>query len=336
MRTQRAQPIAHVISVSIAVALLIGAQATAASAEEETAGDPADALASITQSSESPATDVLANVADVETNADSDSGAAISEQVGDVTVEVPVDPSRPISMSADNTSFEVSLPFASSADDAEAVVDGVVSFDNNNGSSTAPVVKSDGSVQITTVIDRADAPQRYDYGLTIPAGGSASLGSDGTVTILSSDGSFFAGVSAAWAVDAANVAVPTHYELNGATLTQIVDLSGESIAYPVVADPWIGIDLINRTYWTNSNKTLSVDPTWWGRYGAGVAARWAGWAEVQTKTPGTRENTSSMQDQFFCHFDFVRLRSPNKPTWNLDLGRPNVSYATMVAKQCNP
>lgn len=62
----------------------------------------------------------------------------------------------------------------------------------------------------------------------------------------------------------------------------------------------------------------------------------AGWNEVKAKTSGSREETPSMRDQMYCHIDVVRLRAPNKTSWNLDTWRPNVSYAKMLAEQCNP
>lgn len=43
--------------------------------------------------------------------------------------------------------------------------------------------------------------------------------------------------AAPWAFDANGTPVPTHYEVQGSTLVQVVDHTGAGIAYPVVADP---------------------------------------------------------------------------------------------------
>jgi hypothetical protein len=43
-------------------------------------------------------------------------------------------------------------------------------------------------------------------------------------------------IGAAWAVDANGEAVATHYEIDGTTLTQVVETNAQT-AYPVVADP---------------------------------------------------------------------------------------------------
>ncbi len=235
----------------------------------------------------------------------------------------------------DGHTISVGLPNASEAETAEAEAPGVVSYDNGDGSTTVPVVRDDASVQILTVIDGPEAPREYVYPFELPNGAELDLDSEsGFVSILSADGEFLGGVAPAWAKDASGADIATHYEVVGTTLTQVVEHS-EGVSYPVVADPWVGNDLIRRTVWTSSMAILQVYPTDFGRV-ASNAARWAGWAETQTKTPGTRENTTSMQDQFLCHFDLVRLRAPQKTSWNLDMGRPNVPYIIMTTNSCNP
>lgn len=48
----------------------------------------------------------------------------------------------------------------------------MVSYDNNNGSLTVPVVQKDGSVQVNTVIESPSAPTRYAYPVELPDGAS--------------------------------------------------------------------------------------------------------------------------------------------------------------------
>lgn len=53
-----------------------------------------------------------------------------------------------------------------------------------------------------------------------------------------SDGeNFLGGIDAPWAVDADGQPLPTHYEISGSTLTQVVDTTGAT--FPVVADPTV-------------------------------------------------------------------------------------------------
>jgi Protein of unknown function (DUF2599) len=324
----------------LAAGALILGLVVPANAEDEPSVDVGSALLDVTTDSSSPATDVLSDVAQVAT--DSSGDTAIDATVGGVDITVPTYPSNPVSLeSSTGNVISIELPFADAAANAAVVTEGVVAYDNNNASTTAPVVKDDGSLQVTTVIEDASAPSEYAYQLSIPAGATASLGEDGNVIILDAEGLFVGGVTPAWAKDANGVEVPTHYVLSESTLTQVVEHTGAEFAYPVVADPWLGLALVQRTAW--SGNTLQVYPTDWARISytnlfkvsAGWGARWAGWDEVVSKTPGNRENTASMRDQYYCHFDFVRFRAPNKTSWNLDVTRPYVDYATLVWRQCN-
>lgn len=43
-----------------------------------------------------------------------------------------------------------------------------------------------------------------------------------------------------------------------------------------------------------------------------------------------------MYDQFQCHWQWARLVSPNKPSWNLEPWRPAVGYDATVQALCNP
>ena len=59
---------------------------------------------------------------------------------------------------------------------------------------------------------------------------------DGSVSV-SNDNGFVGGIEAPWAIDAAGQALPTHYEISGSTLSQVVDTTGA--VFPVVADPTV-------------------------------------------------------------------------------------------------
>lgn len=86
-------------------------------------------------------------------------------------------------------------------------------------------------------IDSADAPERFDF----PIGGDVAAlrpTGDGGVEALNAEGELIATAPAPWATDANGVAVQTHYEINGTTLTQVVEHRGGNFAYGIVADPW--------------------------------------------------------------------------------------------------
>jgi hypothetical protein len=315
--------------IATAGAALLAAGLAVPAHAAESDSDPLAAIAAA-------APEVLSGVADVSVDLSGKSAAEAS--TADSSAILPTAAADGVRLTGSGgTEISVGLPNAANAEDAVAEADGIVSYDNNDGSTTVPVLKEDASVQITTVIDDANAPDRYDYPLHVPADATVSLDSrSGAVLIADAAGNFLAGVAPAWAKDATGADIATHYELEGTTLTQVVEHAAGS-AYPIVADPWLGIALVDRTKW--SGNTLQVYPSSWARVNplasAGVAARWAGWDEVLNKTPGNRENTPSMRDQYYCHFDFVRFRAPNKVSWNLDLGRPAYDYWTLIQRQCN-
>lgn len=218
------------VTVGVAAVVMSGALASPAHA----ATSPSDPLSAI----EAAAPEVLDGVAAAPVTASGELAITHDLGIAEVAVEVPVDPADGITLDGpDGVSLGIDLPNAILADSAVAEADGIVSYDNRDGSTTVPVVKNDGSVQITTVIDGPEAPTSYAYPLDVPAGASVVLDEvSGGAAVIGADGAWLAGVDPAWAKDATGAPVPTHYELSGTTLTQVVEHSAE-FAYPVVADP---------------------------------------------------------------------------------------------------
>lgn len=282
-----------------------------------------------------------------------DGAVTVISASADVEVTVPEAPEDLITLDPGSTNgpstptVAISLPEQVSTENGQVSESGAVVYpDDGAGVDVVVQPVEDGSVRINTVVHEADSPHQFTYQLSLPDSATLQQQQDGSIAILNGP-TFIGGVAAPWATDAAGNDVPTTYQINGHALTQHVQPTPET-QYPIVADPWIGIALVSKTVWqwqaSYGGYTLSVYPTWWGRAGVyptlGVGTyfwlRSAFWDEVKAKTPGTRENTNSMRDQFYCHVDVVRLRAPNKESWNLDTWRPSVSYATMLARQCNP
>jgi hypothetical protein len=258
------------------------------------------------------------------------------------TATVSADAAHPVSVSATGKpTIDVTLPFAH---DARRVTSNTTasSFDNDNGTSTVVLPKDEGAVQFTTVISSASAPTSFAYGFSLPAGTHlADNGTSGSVSILDSAGHWVAGVSAPWAKDASGAPVPTHFRISGDTLTQIVDHKDGNFQYPIIADPWLGVALISRVNWTAGDQwgpTAQVYPTRAGRdtVFAPYAANEAAWGEALEKSTRSRLDHNNLHDQFTCHWQVVRFRAPNKPSWNLDSKRPDVGLARTVAAGCNP
>ena len=86
-------------------------------------------------------------------------------------------------------------------------------------------------------IDSPAAPERFDF----PMGGDVTSlrpTADGGVEALGERGDVIATAPAPWATDANGVPVPTHFEIDGTTLTQVVEHHFGDFAYGIVADPW--------------------------------------------------------------------------------------------------
>jgi hypothetical protein len=173
-----------------------------------------------------------------------------------------------------------------------------------------------------------------------PEAQEAGAGADGAVFIVGGDGKVIGGFGVPWAKDSAGREVPTRYEVRGSELVQVVD-HHEGLAYPVVADPYLGFDMISSARWVHRSDgwTMEVTPTGWARsFAGGYLPGVYGWNELYDKyrNRGLNRNLDGMRDQWICHQQVVAIRSPRKPTWNLDEWRPDVSYIQTVNASCNP
>lgn len=223
----------------------------------------------------------------------------------------------------------------------EEIAVGITSFDNGDDSYSAPIIKEGGSVQVATVITSPDAPTNYEYSLTVPDGASLALESGGVVIVRDALGGYLAGILPAWAKDANESSVPTHYEVEGNVITQVVEHNIDStIAYPVVADPWLGIDLFRATYYNRvgtykSKNTTSALMSVYAAAGYyhpastvvwGEIMRTAGWSELGTKrTLGIRTGTlyPSIRQQYDCHVVYGRAVWLSGLHWDMEHARSN-------------
>jgi hypothetical protein len=314
---------------------------TAALAEDQSPS--ADALAAV----ESVVPETLAAAAPTTSTA----ADAAQYSTEGTTVTVPWDATGEATLSSANQELTVSLPFAEQASDGIVLDEGVTAFDNKNASTTVPVVRADGSLQIITVIDSADAPTRYDYDFSVPDGGAITIREDGVVVITDHAGGFSGAVAPAWAKDANGAPVSTWYEVSGNTLTQVVGHSAET-AFPVVADPWAGITLFQNfrrdTYSGDDRYNAFVTPLGAivlsggggvGGYIAGQAVfNGAGWDEWKAAFGASAmTNKATLQHQYNCHVAASNYGLPFTGEYNLERFRTNRSNwpAGVVTHRCN-
>lgn len=159
-----------------------------------------------------------------------------SSHLGGGAVQIPSRLSDGVRIAGD-TQIGVSLPFDEKAEDAVALESGAIAFPGSDSSNV--VIVSEAGVQMLTTIENENAPTRFTYEVSLGPG--QRLGAiDNDVVVLNGDGSVELAVAPAWAVDANGREIPTSYEIEGNTVTQVVDHTDVNTAYPVVADPvWI-------------------------------------------------------------------------------------------------
>lgn len=219
---------------------------------------------------------------------------------------------------------------------------GLTTYDNKNETHTVPLIYEDGSVQLNTVIESPTAPERYDYKIDLPDG--AKMFTEGEfVKITSNDGILLGLITPAWAQDANGQDVSTWYEVRENHLTQVVKHSNTN-TYPVVADPYLGINLFGHVYTDSYNGqprvNASLSAFGWTTYASGANGQRIlntyGLAEVLSRGADVRSamNKTSMYQQFQCH----ALGALAAGQWNLEKFRVNRtthwSYGVAVHR-CN-
>lgn len=250
---------------TVAALVITGGTAAQAAAPSPDADEIALAINDVSPSAEiAAAPDVLAS--GLEVNTESGSVALPHTPEGDIVIDSAVGVSE----------FRVQLPDVASSR-ADIARDGTVVYPGDGPVDVA--VQADGSsARIHTVLKDASAPREYAY--TIP-GSVPELQADGSVVLTAeSDGISvdFGVIAEPWAYDAAGQAVPTAYRVEGDTVIQTLDLSGD-VAFPVVADPWIQADcgIITCTVRFSRATTRNIrDGAALGAIGAGVVAAFSG------------------------------------------------------------
>ena len=274
----------------------------------------------------------------------SDENQKMEHDASSSTVSVQKNPKDGVSVSnkkLGGASVHVGLPYADGASDASSVSQGVVSYDNKNGSSTIPVAKNDGSLQMVTKIDNRDAPTEYKYVMGVPQGAKLVHQEDGSVLILDNNGKIISAVSKPWAVDARGTPVDTKYVIQGNELIQVIDHTSQDYKYPIVADPWMGIDLIDKVWVEDKPEgyVVNVDPTPWGRMVTGSGTEDAHVDELKSKLGDDAwrvdDHDGTIREQYLCH---VKGNIPAElGTYNLESWWESKPWADQLNlnDQCN-
>lgn len=351
----------------VGTAAIVQSQAFAQEAEQL----PDDRVAEIASAVEKANTNEASSTAKVPSTSTPSGFEALSN---DMAVTISQNPSEGVTLTKQSSggNQSITIGIADSAQHTgELANDGSVVFQGNNRSTSHSVQVMEEGVQIHNVMENADAPIEFVHKLTLPEGAKllkaseVPLSSDDAATagesqpkvdeltngaqssdpfvIVDQDNKLIGGFAEPWAKDAKGAEVPTSYEVRGNSLVQKVDHKQENVQYPVVADPYFGKDLIKSAAWTESEDgwTLEVTPTNWARkFAGGYLPGAAGWDELLEKYRddgrGITINLDGLRDQYICHQQVVAIVEPEKPTWNIDEWRPDVSYLQTVNERCNP
>ena len=155
------------------------------------------------------------------------------------TASIPADPAAPITVhGGEGVELPVSIPSQLQVTPPTASADGTIVYASEaDGVDFATQVLDNGIVRMQTILSSPDDPHSFTYEL-----------GNGFIPAEAADGSLWAyrfndageiemfGIGEAWARDANGADVPTHYEVTGNTLTQVVEPAADA-AYPIVADP---------------------------------------------------------------------------------------------------
>ncbi len=331
MKRRRAHALSlGLLTVGLCVAWLPAANA-AGESEATTNPDSVSALIDVADSRQ------VEEIVAPSAGSDVSKGAVVSSD--GVVVETPATAAGALSITSryDGGRVSVGLPTESGAS-AQVAESGTITYGDSGNDVATGVRVFDSGVQVSTVLESPQADHSFTYPLTLPAGAHIESTPDGGVVFLGGDGTLVGGFAPPWAKDSEGKDVGTRYEIRGDSVVQHVDAA---TSYPVVADPYLWVDLISSASWVHYSEgwTLQVKPTTWARANAGsYLVGTYDWNELYSKykNKGLNTNLDGMRDQLICHQQVVAVVSPRKATWNLDEWRPNVSYAQTVNASCNP
>lgn len=149
-------------------------------------------------------------------------------------VAVPQEAESDVSaIAADGSHLRFSIP----AQGPASVRGETTVFDGAGAANSVAVQRTVGGVRALVGIAAPEAAERYAFTASGDAA-SLALQDDGAVLASRADGTTIGRVAKPWARDANGAEVPTHFEIAGTTLTQVVDHRSGPYAYPIVADPF--------------------------------------------------------------------------------------------------
>lgn len=165
---------------------------------------------------------VPAETTGAQTQADADS-TIIAPTLSGAAVDIPRDPADGVRLETAAGNVLIDLPVGRAADDA-AIVNKTAVYTDARPQTTVAVQPTAEGARALAVLEGPDVPKRLTYPLSVPNGAILRLTDDGGAEVViaridpesqQSVELVLATVSPAWAKDANQTAVPTHYEVAG-------------------------------------------------------------------------------------------------------------------------
>ncbi len=226
---------------------------------------------------------------------------------------------------------------------------------------------SENSLQLLITLDGPAAPESFTFDL---AGAESmeiiELGNRDLFKVVSEDGSTLAWLAEPWAFDALGNSVKTSFSFSEGQLTQTIEHKAINIAYPITADPYLGLALISNVSISplqgSYKYSISVTPWLGSIYGMSTVLPWSysqafyivsveGWNEVLVKVGAKYGFTlrdyllsrPTYKNQWNCHalgapviFVSSLVGIDTKPTWDLEGHRAaTTNLQTWIIEKCN-
>jgi len=204
---------------------------------------------------------------------DSKIGEETTTSNGDLNVSLPKSTTEDITLNSNDENISVGLPeenYSNAVDTGKSII--YKGTDSSLGLQT-----TEEGFRALISITNSQASHNYSFDLDLPDGyqiiDSSSFydQSEGTgdIFIVNNEGIVVNMIEAPWAKDTKGNSVPTHYEINGHTLTQVIDFDEDNF-YPVIADPnWVRLG--RNWYNSRDNIAKAIDVALIATgYGAGV------------------------------------------------------------------
>lgn len=234
--------------------------------------------------------------------------------------------------------INIGLPLAKNnkSKPAEKTSNDTVVYTAEGENTSVAVQVFEGGIRMLAILNNEQAPTEVVYSIGLTSEDYLELDQQSeNVLVRDIDQNIQAIFSSAWAIDANGKEIATHYEIRGNDLVQIINHLAEPMAYPVVTDPYLGVDLISSAIWRGSsfgNANMSVIPTVAGRLIGNTVARNYGWPEIRSKVNVHQwGNAAGLLDQYVCHV-FLALEHE----YNLEPRRPNAGWLHTIVTLCNP